>query len=75
MTSAIGRQFRVQDAGVDAELVQKQLEAIALVHRIDEQDRLAGNELEFKERVNEDKFVLFFALKLILDELEGRGED
>ena len=60
---------------MDAELVQKQLKTIALVHRIDEQDRLAGNEFELKERVNEDKFVLFFTLKLVLDELEGRGED
>ena len=75
VTSAIGRQFRVQDAGVDSELIEEEFEPVTFVDGINEENRLARDEFEFEESVDEDEFVLFFALELVLDELEGWREN
>ena len=62
MTSTVGRQFRVEHASVDAELIQEQFESITFVHGIDEQNGFAGNEFQFEQSVNEDEFIFFLAL-------------
>ena len=74
MAAAVSGQFRVENAGVNAELVEEEFESIAFVHRIDEQNRFAGNEFQLEERVHQHELVLFFALELVLDELQGRGK-
>ena len=53
----VERQFRVQDTALYRELLQEQLQTVATVNVVDENDTFAFDELHFQDDVCQKKFI------------------
>lgn len=62
-------QLRVQHTGRNPKLLQKQFESVASVHRAHKQQRLALNQLQPQQRVDEQELVLLLTLDAVLLQL------
>lgn len=71
MVPARERQLGVDNAGLDTELAQEQLEAVPALNVVDKDDRLAADELEFEKDVDEQELVLFRGVGKVLREERG----
>ena len=67
-------QLGVENAGRNAELFQEQLESVASVHRSHKHQRLALNQPQPQQRVDEQELVLLLTLDAVLLQLTAARE-
>ncbi|TNN41982.1 hypothetical protein EYF80_047849 [Liparis tanakae] len=88
LSPGLDGQLRVEDAGGDPELLQEQFEPVAPVHRAHKDQRLALDQTQLQQRVDQQELVLLATLDAVLlqlaavrqlralelqDHLRGRG--
>lgn len=67
-------QLGVEHAGGNTELFQEQLESVASVHRSHKHQRLALNQPQPQQRVDEQELVLLLTFDAVLLQLTAAGE-
>lgn len=65
----VHREFGVEDAGRNAELLQEQLESVTTIHLVDENERLASHQAQFEKCVDEEELVLLLTFHTVLLQL------
>lgn len=63
------REFRVEDAGRNAELLQEKLEPVTAIQTADEYERLASHQAKFEKCIDEEELVLLLTFHTVLLQL------
>jgi hypothetical protein len=71
VVARVERELRVEDAGLDAKLLEEQLEPVRAVDVGDKDEALAPDELELEQDIGEQELVLLGRLDVVLGQVGG----
>ena len=72
MISTSKWEFCIHHTGLDSELTKEEFQSISTINVVDEYNRFSTDKFEFEEDVDEEEFIFFRGMGVVLGQKGGR---